>query len=535
MEASLLETHDEDPLSSVGCSARFRGTAESFLGVSTNLLGSLSVAAYAARVGVNLYRADRAVMTKLLGPLPEGEWIECSWPELKHSKHLPSEALQDSKRLSRELSFYAKQQYRKGRQFAMLTLPALDRLSPVFDFEIAHKSASKKAKQVRHLLERNGPGTASVIFERLEGEYRSRKKAIFWHFHMIVELDGGAENFTKLQLFLNENSDYISDTWAGVDLKGIKRSRFSSAAFYCAKPCKLAVKIAEMEHKEEFLGLLKYSRKRRMAGRWGGFRDFCRRLSKTGFRVQSSRDDKGDEVLSLVKKAGGLKRDHREIQSHPVQELVAEDFWDGQDLASNVPHDILDSHSTDLKDSGALGERLPSTEEPEPEYCGTFGPTPGPGNKLYAHIYVRNFTEAAIALGERKPWLWHVREIQKSLIAAWEANTGEVYDLKAVLKPIAQVLSRLLRRSDSRVYKPTISASFGIRKALDEIRSVSCQIKRPAKQHFHLIFWKPISRFILEAPAEWLQYFRIAEILDVLLTFRRKFLAYLWGKVGRYG
>ena len=534
-EENAQEQEGIDPLSLVGSQAHFKGTPDSFLGVSANLLESLVVADYAARLEQELYRKDRTKMSRILGPLPTGEWIACSWPELKHSKHLPSEALQDSKRLSRELTFYAKQQYRKGRQFAMLTLPALDRLSPVFDFEIAHKSASKKAKQVRHLLERNGPGTASVVFERLEGEYRSRKKAIFWHFHMIVELDGGAENFTKLQLFLNDNSDNVSGTWAGVDLKEIKRSRFSSAAFYCAKPCKLAVKIAEMEHQEEFLGLLKYSRKRRMAGRWGGFRDFCRRLSKTGFRVQSSRDDKGDEVLSLVKKAGGLKRDHKEIQSHPVQELVAEDFWDGQDLASNVPHDILDSHCTDLKVSGALGERLPSTEEPEPEYCGTFGPTPGPGNKLYAHIYVRNFTEAAIDQGEGKSWLWHVRESQKDLITAWEANTGGTYDIRAVLKPMAHVLNRLLRKSDSSVYKPTITASFGIQKVLDEFERVPRQVKRHRKQHFHLSFWKPISKFIFEPPRRWFQCSRLSKILDGIRSINRKFLIFLWCHSGRYG
>lgn len=538
-EENTQEQGGIDPLSLVGSQARFKGTPESFLGVSANLLDSLVVAEYAAGLGQDLYRKDRAKMSKMLGPLPTGEWIACSWPELKHSKHLPSEALQDSKRLSRELTFYAHRQCHAGRQFAMLTVPALDGLSPVSDFQEVHRVALKKAKQIRHLLDEAEELSASVVFDRLEGEYHCTKRTVFWHFHMIVELEGGDESFTRLQIFLNEHSEVISDTWAGVDLKKINRSRFSSFAFYCAKPCRLAVKIARAGHDEEFLDLLEKLKKRKMSARWGGFRDFCGRLTKTGWRVQSLKDEEGKEVLSLVKKVSGLNRGQKKDQETPLGHLdgnaMKASHEGGQAHADYRPHDNLDCPSAGQEEAVGLGEGPMMTEELEPEYCGTFGPTSGPGNRFYAHIYVRNFTRAAIAKGEGKAWLWHVRESQRDLAAAWEANTGEAYDLQSFLAPFAQVLTLLLRRNESNVYRPTITASPGVLQALEDIGSAPKRGKRLLKHHYFLPFWKPISQSTPEASAEWCCLSRLDSFFGVLQIIRKRFLAYLWDKAGEYG
>lgn len=222
--------------------------------------------------------------------------------------------------MCRELTYYANGRYRAGRQFAMLTFPALEDLSPVSEFGEAHKAAFKKSEYVRKLIEDDGEIQASVIFERLEGEYRAKKKKVFWHFHVIVELNSGDDELTALQLLLNENSREIAKSWAGVKLEAIERSGFSRTAFYCAKPCNLAFQIAQSEHEVDFLALLENSKRRRTTRRWNGFKAFSSKLTKDHVRVAAGRNERGDEVLSLVAKSLSSRKSRKRRCCKPVDQ-----------------------------------------------------------------------------------------------------------------------------------------------------------------------------------------------------------------------
>lgn len=536
--ACLPEERDDEPdrLAAVGCSAKFSGSVESFLGVSNNLLKSLAVANYASPLGIDFYRKDRSSMTKMLGPLPNGEWIACTWKELRHSKHLPSEYLQDSKRISRELTFYANQQYNAGRQFAMLTVPALEGLSPVAEFQTAHKKAFKKSEQLRKLISKNESVKGFVVFDRLEGEYQVKKRAIFWHFHMIIELEDGEDQLKKLQLLLNDNSEAIANIWAGVSLKPIDKASFESTAFYCAKPCELAVKLAEEDHKEEFLDLVDNSKDRRMIGRWNGFKKLCGRLSKNRLRVEVSRNEKGEEELSLVSKAQrlGKRSIEKEHKSDPLSDILAsETITDGdQFLGADEWHDNFsgqnsEDEGTERLEGSEIDVKEPSLTPLEPDYCGTFGPTPGPGDKLYASIRVRNFSEEAMNQKAGKRWWWNIRESQKELIEKWVANTGEAYNLERVLRPFAHALRALLDKNRSSVHRPTITASARIHQLLDEICKVRMVVKKLRKPHFKLPFWDPVTKYVY-AKVNSLLAGGYVPTKDRLWVMMRKYFAYFW-------
>lgn len=461
-----------DPLGEVGCSVDFRGSAESFLGMTPYLLDSLMVAEFGATVGQDFYRKDRATMTKMLGPLPDGEWIACTWNELAHSKHLPSEYLQDSMRISRELTFYANGRYEDGSRFAMLTFPALDALAPVRDYTEALKKAGVRAELVRKLILGCEDADAAVVFERLEGEYRSKTGAIFWHYHMIIEL-GDNTDLEVLQRHLSEHSAEIAEPWAAVQLKAIRRDSFEKIAFYCAKPCQLAVRMAKAQHEDEFLTFLQKSKNRRMIKRWSGFKDHSSNLEKRGLRVSSSRDDQGREVLELVRKAKAVNRkpeargsNQQEPEEREGPETASENSGSHGPEAS---HDNFSRCREQSSTSVSTSECEDAGKASDTEFCGVTGPVPGPGDRQYAFVRLRNFSEEALKDKETRLWWWDMQETQAELRWYWEENTGEAYDLKRVLRPFAHTLKRFLDEDPSNVHRPTITASASIHMVLEEI------------------------------------------------------------------
>ncbi|MCV6825140.1 MULTISPECIES: hypothetical protein [Halocynthiibacter] len=484
--------HEEDvsPLAKVGEVAHFNGTVKSFLGLNQNLEDSLKVAAFAASLGIDLYRKDRSTMSRLLGGLSNNAWIAATWPELKHSKHLPSEYFQDSRRVAGELTYYASTTQK--RRFAMLTYPALNKVAPADGFDAALKGAKAKAKKVRQLIDSFEGSNASVIFERLEGVYRPKERAIFWHFHVIVEIDDDEDDVENLRRFLGENSKILSSNWAAVNLKQIDKRKFSRVAFYIAKPCRLAVEIAEAEHGKEFADLFTTMRNRRMTGRWNGFQQMCRKHKAEGVRVAFERDDEGREIPQLVEKTEGASRKQKDAKGGKstdapsgAKETIAE-----RNSAIEGSHDNSDNCQQHNTKGGAGNGTNTSVAKntkkiPAPEYLGLHGPISGPGNRLYGYIRVRDFSEAGMKTATAAHCWWNIKEDQEALVYCWEENTGETYDLRKFLEPFAQELWELLgenKSSLSNIYRPTITASADVIRALEEILFGLKPIKKSGKR-----------------------------------------------------
>lgn len=489
------------PLASVGQAAKFDGNVKTFLGLSKSVIESQRVAAFAADHGIDLYRKDRSTITRLVGGMPTNAFIAATWQELKHSKHLPSEYRQDSTRHANELTFYANQKYNQDRTFAMLTFPALDGLAIVDKSVDIQKAAKIRATRVRQLIQGFGSVDAEVIFERLEGTYDKQTRSIFWHFHIIVELhriDGAA---SQLRSFLGENSNVLGQNWAGIDLKEIPQRDFGKVAFYCAKPCRLAVEISQANHPEEFVKLFSMLRKRRMTARWGGFRHMNRHHKAIGKRVAGFHSDDGGTALTLVDKA---KSDAPSAARPQVKQQTASDAFTSTPKLDESLHDknknvcdtpLLTAAQTDQFTT------MPDKKHTNSEYLGTYGPVPGPGNRLYGYIKVRNFPPTGIdATAETFCW-WHIKESQKALVEHWRTNTEESYELNRFLAPFAQELIKLLEEfntTQNNIYRTTITVSPEVLTALKKIAGETKLNTTPIKRHRNLPFWEPIRRFSFE-------------------------------------
>lgn len=461
MERVVNEDYDEafvyEQLANVGKFAPFKGGFRLHEGSKSYREKSWIVAEFGKRHGVDLLRKTGGTTSFLMMPVPDGDYIAIEDKlAYANNKNLPSVSLGPSSEIAKFLTCYADDQFSKGHQFWMLTIPAFGCRFQIGELREAITEAFERFKSLRTVLSDTEGGWVEVIFAQLELPFRDCDTTFFPHFHIVLESSGQQEIEAEIRSLLLGVAQGFGLNWASVDLKPVSRERFPAVACYCTKPSETAYQLAEANEPEIFKEYVNNVSKHRARRCIGDFQKYRKHAEDNGLKPERVWSKKGRATVQLVNKAKRKSEVEKETETTIIEPSADDRDSDKRDGAASEREG-----RDELFDHKAVHGKANV-------FCGVTAPSPAPGNRLISYGVVKDFDPSQFRRGNRSEGQFAYDWANSEALMAWEKNTGKEYSLREFLEPFAEDLAKALEDQGNVPYY-TLTVSSGVLKTLREI------------------------------------------------------------------
>ncbi|TLP60441.1 hypothetical protein FEE96_16425 [Parasedimentitalea maritima] len=419
-------------LGKVGLEAEYKGGFKFCAGSLKHREKTQIVMDMGERVGISLKRSVTKKSAQFLLGLPEGEYLGIVYDAPAHNKHLPSTAIVDCNQTAANILYYLEYGMEHSSQLATFTFPPLTSRVSVENLRECIKLAFERYNTVKKRLSESGLG--EFLYCQLEMTYNEDDGSFYPHFHVFLEVGKYDANRLQVLATLASSMPWVGGN-AGILLKQVKPADAMRFVKYGTKPGEAAVSIAQAGHEEVFKAYYEATKGVRLTRTEKSLKACLAQLKTENRRAKIMPcKETGEEHVVLVEKR------RRDPEGEPEN-------VEGLDPLPEVgKHEPVSSGTTNI-------------------FCGSSSASPSPSGRLMAFGLVQNFDEENLhevfaVEGKRSFY-----QANKAAWAAWEKNTGEPFDLKKFLIPLAPDILAAIRRPEFKSY--TVIASSNILRILN--------------------------------------------------------------------
>lgn len=393
------------------------------------------------KVGVSFRRSGKMKSAQLLLGLPDSEYLGFSYTASKHDRRLPSVALVDATQTAANIQYHYEVKIKGRAQLAALTFPVFNQRITVENFKAGVDLAFERWNKLKRSFKNAGLG--EVIYAQLEDPYDPKTQTFYLHIHAFIEIGFGEGNQKKVLAFLKSAIDW-TDGYGGLKLQVVRKEDVHKALRYGTKPSITAYQIAVAKNSDIFATYLAQSAKKRFTRTEGSLKTTLKELKFQSRRPTFHRcEDTGKQTVKLVEK----------------QKRTG---------ASNSKNDS--KIGTDRR------RREHTSRFPEQNiYCGCRSTFAAPDNRLRAFGFIQNFEKESFVRSLKMGGPKSFSEANRAARLSWEHNTGQRFDLKEYLRPIAKHLLDLI--ADQEVHNYTVIVSPTV---LEALRAIEHERKSPS-------------------------------------------------------